>query len=578
LPAHNETGPEPAAAARMGVDAELLRSVRLRIEDAVELRAAGLFRPGGGPGDLGRPELRAAERVLHYYDYQASCLSVLARVAAGQGARGERARALVDLVLANAREYVDARLGRGGQGSTAAPAPLRRLLLHLARGYGSLRGRMSERERGGWLRTAERAAEDIIGHCRRFHPGLSELHNATVGTGVNHLAICAEGVFFAGRAFERPGWCDVAGDFIERLVAFCHPDGYFEENTNARREGGPSLDYNSLSLGAAYHVCRAGGTLDRHAGLFRRSAELNRNFCDARLDSLAFADERTNRLRQRTFGLAAHSLSAEGRGYLRLLLAAGAGGTGVPLREMPLQMLARADHELGGMETGPGAAPEPWREGDTRLTLPLALRRRGEWTCGVSALKALNREIAPAGDYALDRQNLLCLVHRRAGRVLAAFKSKRDADWSTLRRGDDAFPVETGELTITREELAASVVFRSFSAGLAWRLGERAELLLRSDHGGEILAQLPLEAGVGDRVLVSGGREILLGDEAIEVGGVRSVSCGGWSAEADREGILRWPLGPHEPYNEGSRAAPDAWRALWVLPWEGSCWVSFGEA
>ncbi len=555
--------PTPAQM-REGVDEELIRSVRDRLEAVVLAKSEELFARGTGPDDLRRPELKPLERVVNFYDYQACCISPLARaVAAGN----ERARAPIANILANARTYLD-----DIRPHLPQPLPLRRLLLHIARAYCFLKRELTPGERRQWGRLATRIADDVIEKNGRFRPGLRELHNATLGTGTNHVALCGEALFFAGRVFDRPDWCALASDLVDRLVRFCHPDGYFEENTNAEREGGPSLSYTNLTYGAAFCVCWANGTLADHALVFRRCAAFSRSFLDARLENLTFADERTNRFELRVFGAAAHSLSPEGRGYLRLRLG---DEPPAPIEQSSLQMLARLDHELDAMQTGPGEAAEPWREGDTRLSLPLAVRRRGDWTCGLSALRALNRQLRPDSDYALDRQGLLTLVHRHVGRILSGFKSKRDPDWSTLRVGDDAWPVQTGALRATDTELVATVHYRTFTAEVGWRLSQQAVLFFRSTHPRQVLAQLPVELGLGDKLRINHERAIILGREPAEAPGVWMISCRGWSARADRAGTLRWPIAPHDPYNQGSQASRQDQRALWVLPWEGACRVQF---
>ena len=549
---------------RKGLDAELLEATRRRIEAAVVERAALLYRPGAGPDDLGRPELKSLERVLHFYDLQACCISPLARMAAAGSAAASRS---VQAILSQARRYLTEVQPK------SLPVPLRRLLLHLARAYGFLAPTLDAAQSESWRQLIGAAAEDLLDRYHRFHPGLQELNSGTVGTGLNHYVIAAEGVFWAGRVLGNAQWCDLASDFIRRLIGACHPDGYFEEHTNAAREGGPAVDYMPLNWGPVHHVTRAEGMLPRHRGLLARCTPLWRSLTDTNLNQLCFADERTNRRGLRTFGWAAHSLEPRGRGYLRLLLD---GPLAVPIESWSPEMLARLDFELDAMETGPGELPEPWLPGDTALTLPLAVRRRGGWTAGLSALRALNYVLfGRGGDYAMDRQNLLCLSHESAGGVLAGLKSKRDPDFSTLRVDDDAYPMHTGALTATDDELAATVRYETFSARVAWRLDRDAMLLLSSDSTNRILMQLLLDLSVGAVVTVNEEPSFVLGTAPVHIESVRRVASETWSAESDHSGVFRWPLRPHDPYNEGNRCGPDAQRASWSIPWTGACRVRF---
>jgi len=409
----------------------------------------------------------------------------------------------------------------------------------------------------------------VVEHFGRFRPDLSELCNQTLGTGVNHVAIAAEGVWLAGEVLNRREWQRLAEDFADRLLAYGHRDGYFEENTNDHREGGPSLCYTALTAGALYHLCRWRG--DMPVERFEDCGRFSRMMTDAGVCDLLFADERTNRQMVGAFGLALHSLSEPGRGFLRLLLADRVRPIGTRL----LEAMARLDRELDGVELGGGAVPEPWLDGDFRLSLPLGVHRGDGWTLGLSALQSLNREIQPDSDYALDRQALVYASHQDAGVLVAGFKSKRDTRFSTLCAGDDAYPAITGDLTMTSDTMTARVRYESFEATLCWQFGAEPTLVMTSEHEGTLVARLPLELLHGQRLVVNGDRSIVLGDDELEISDVRRVDGEGWSVACSHAGGLRWPISPFNPYTQGNVSPRESWRPVWAVPWRGRCEFRF---
>jgi hypothetical protein len=326
-----------------------------------------------------------------------------------------------------------------------------------------------------------------------------------------------QGVWYCGRALGRGDWQELAAEFAERFYASGHPDGYFEENTNEAREGGPSLVYTPLTAGCLFDVLDG---RNRRREKFRSAGSFFRSLLNADFQRIPIADERTNHVgRGSSYGLALHSLSAPGRGFVVNQLEA------LDVSRQSPESLAVLHHELDLMTEGECAPSENLLEGSFRLTLPLGVLRRGGFTAGVSALRALNREIKPDSDYALDQQTLVYLSHRDAGVILSGFKSKRDPGFSTFGVGDDAYPVRTGELRMAEDGAwaEATVHYAGFDAHVRWELGETARLILRVD----------------------GGREV---GTALSIGGDPRVRTdAAWRTE-ERAGF--------SPYTEGNRADP----------------------
>ncbi|MFH0983129.1 MAG: hypothetical protein V2A79_16540 [Planctomycetota bacterium] len=472
--------PHPARENPAVLDAAFLLSVRRRIEEVVVPVMERIYGHGRTAiPESFRPELTAIERVVSFYDYQACGLSVLAPLAA---AGDRRAAELVRIIRANMEHYRTRIHNREVPGFGPWTVPLRRLLFHAALAYRALEPTLGAREKRAYRRLVERQVAAAIEHNERFHPGERRLH---LGFANNHTAIFMQGVYHCGRVFGRPEWVRLAREFAERFYASGHPDGYWEENTNPAREGGPSAVYTPLTAGCLYDV------LDgrrRPRVKFLRAGRFFRSFLTSDGTMIPLADERTNaHARHSAYGLALHSLTPKGRGHIVGLLGA------LDLSGETPETLAVLHHELGLMRTGRCAAPEYRTDGYFRITLPLGVVRRDGWMAAISAMRALNRVHQPANDYALDHQAVVFLAHRETGAVLTGIKSKHDPEFSTIRIGrDDGYPVDTGTLRMGADWAEARLHYAKFDATARWDLGRRARLTLATDDRREVTTALPI--------------------------------------------------------------------------------------
>ena len=138
-------------------------------------------------------------------------------------------------------------------------------------------------------------------------------------------------------------------------------------------------------------------------------------------------------------------------------------------------------------------------DGAYRLTLPLGVLRSNGYTAAISALKALNREVAPRNDYALDHQSLVYLHHQTAGAILTGIKSKRDPAFSTFRIGDDAYPVRTGALDIRPGVADATAHYATFVARIRWDMTGDPALILSTDDDRPVTTTLTVGHADGIR-------------------------------------------------------------------------------
>ncbi|HTL53426.1 MAG TPA: hypothetical protein VL860_12700 [Planctomycetota bacterium] len=471
------------------LDTAFLQFIRARIEAAVVPVMEKIYRyPGVTFGADFRPELKPLEQIVVYYDYQACGISVLAAIlkkAPPDDPLRMRAQALFDRILAQADHYRRQIFNSEVAGAGRWTVPLRRLLFHVALAYRTLGTALREDQRNRLRELVEQQIPVVLEHNHQFHPGVKDIH---LGVANNHGAIFMQGVYYCGKVFDHPEWSEQAREFAERFYASGHDDGYWEEHTNAEREGGPSMIYTPLTAGCLFDVLE-GHVQPREK--FVRAGRLFRTFLNDSYEMMPIADERTNtHSRWSCYGLALHALTPEGRTYVRDVLEE------MDFAEETPESLAVIHHELELMQTGSGATPENHIDGPRRITLPLGVLRRAPWTAGISALRALNRTRAPNNDYALDHQQMVYLAHAERGVLLSGFKSKRDPGFSTFQIGADAYPVRTGWLTMTADRAEARLNYETFVANLRWELpggaGGPARLMLAEISGRPVTTTLPI--------------------------------------------------------------------------------------
>lgn len=463
----------------MKLDKALINKVKAGIENAIAPAMEKIYGNGDGPfSEEFRPGLKTIEKIVAYYDYWACGISVLAIPAASGDTRALK---LIEKIKRNIADYRADIFGHDAGEIRNWRVPLRRLLLHIALFYERLSPFMAASEKRWWRSLVGEQVPLALEHCANFLPGEKNLHCAFVN---NHTAIFMQGIYHCGRVFGRPDWVETAREFAERFFESGHPDGYFEENTNMKREGGPSLVYTRLTAGCLYDVLDG---KSRAQDKFVKAGRLYRSLLNHAFEHIPIADERTNFAGTgANYGLALHSLTPQGRHYIAGMLKSLDYGKASP------EALAVIHHELNLMREGDCELPENRVDGAFRISLPLGVLRKNGFTAGLSALRALNREIGGQSDYALDQQNMAYLSHKKCGVILSGFKSKNDPDYSTFRIAGDAWPVKTGLLEMGTNWIEARIFYRTFTARARWEIGKTASLSLGADAAGHVTTVLPI--------------------------------------------------------------------------------------
>ena len=463
----------------MKLNTRFVEKTKKRIEQTIVPIMGSIYSNDGDtyPENF-RPGHKTIEKVVSYYDYFATGVSVLATLAVKGDANALK---LVRKIRENTDYYRESLYGRDIGDRKSWNVPLRRLLLHMALTYKRLNPILSSSERQWYVEFINEQVPIAIEHCAGFLPKETDLHIKPVN---NHTAIFMQGIHYCGKVLERPEWVELTSDFAIRYLNSGHEDGYFEEHTNNDREGGPSLVYTVLTAGCLYDVLDGA---DNYVEKFTKAGDFFRGFLNHEYERIPIADERANHASQSvSYGLALHSLTAEGRYYIVDIL------NSIDFHSMTPEALAVIHHELDLMCCGDCEPPANIAGISSRISLPLGILRKNGYTAGISALRALNRDILPNSDYALDQQNICYLSHDRAGVVLTGIKSKNNPEYSTFRIGDDAYTTKTGELKMGEDWAEAKAFYNTFVGTIRWEIGEKAILRLSTDSDQTVTTSLPI--------------------------------------------------------------------------------------
>lgn len=459
------------------LDKEFINLIKSKIEKEILPLMEKEYLYGGTIFDNNyEPGLKYLEKIVNFYDYQATGISVLA-VLATQG--NTRANVLIKKIQNNIRYYQQHIIGSEIDGSRW-DIPLRRLLLHIALAYKELEPSLSMDDKKLYKELVKEQVPLAIDHNENFFPGKDELYMNTN----NHTAIFMQGIYYCGKVFNHPEWVDMTLDFAHRMYNSVNPDGYFEEMSNKEREGGPSLVYTRLTLGCLYDVLDGQKNSQEK---FIKAGDFYRSFINYDYQMIPIADERTNdSVKGIEYGLALHSLTAKGRYFIVDNLAT------LDFSKLTIEDLSVIYHELNNMKYGNCELPENRTEGKSRITIPMGIVRKNGFTAGLSAVLALNRHLHPRDDYHLDQQDMVYLSHKKAGIILTGYKSKNNPEFSTFRIGDDAYTVKTGELLIEDSWAEANLYYQTFRAKIRWEISETARLILTTDSDKVITTSLPV--------------------------------------------------------------------------------------
>ncbi|PCJ61327.1 MAG: hypothetical protein COA79_07025 [Planctomycetota bacterium] len=467
----------------MILDQTFIKKIKGKIEEAaLKVMEETYLNHSGFRDESFRPGLKLIEKIVSYYDYYACGIYALS---AKIKDKDPRALIVFEKLKEHLRIYREEIFKHDIEGVGYFSIPSRRLLFHLALTYQKIKKDLSAEDQSWFKGFVLEHGQIAIDNHNHFFPGRTAFHADPTIHVNNHTAIFMQGIYYCGQVFEIPEWVEMTLDFAKRYFDDAHPDGYWEENTNELREGGPSLVYTRLTAECLYDVLDGKNKKQR---IFLKAGDMFRSLLNYDGCMIPIADERTNHSNVALgYGLALNSLSSKGR-YLIVSHLENADFT-----TMSPETLSVTYHELDLMILGDCEVSENKTEGTFQLTVPIAILRKNDYTIGASAVLALNKTLKPNSDYALDHQNMLYLSHKEKGIILNGKKSKRSDTLSTFKVNDDAYTVKTGTIKTTDKTIEAHLFYQTFEAWIKWEINETLKLTLSVNTEDEVTTILPFD-------------------------------------------------------------------------------------
>jgi len=404
-----------------------------------------------------------------------------------------------------------------------------------------------------WHRGIGTAYETICNELRK----LEHIHNIPV--------FHAMGAVRAGQIFNRPDWIEVGSAVIKRCTSEQTELGFWIEHD------GPTPTYNS-------YYTHALGLYHRFTGdesvlpAIRRALEFQFVATYPNGSPLETIDSRCKyKIGVGMYGLAAYTLSPEGRRFVRWLLEKSerfglwssftpfawehAGpNAATPLLASALQYAVEAPE-----------APIPLESPRRQASLGSLARvtQRGDWFHAFSAITA------KPGDsrWGMDLQAFVSLYHEKTGLIIGGGNSREQPEFSNFRFGKQHVPdsakliengVElnygssTGTITLRTDGLSAEIMMSARPHGDAI---PTAQLMLRTVPGN------PIVTANGATLPTDGSHIQISSDEA---GG--AVAHNGWRLRLPQGANVRFPVLPFNPYRQDGKAPLDLASLVLSIP------------
>jgi hypothetical protein len=227
----------------------------------------------------------------------------------------------------------------------------------------------------------------------------------------------AMGLYFAGKLFDRPAWRDLATEYLHKVAATQHKDGYWSEHM------GPVVSYGFVyvdALGVYESVSKDEAVLPA----LRKTAQFHAYFTYPDGTDVETVDERNPYHGALRLPNAGFTFSPDGRSYLARQIAKFKGA--LSFDDAALLLLYGEEGEGASQDLTAADFDFVLGSGDA------AVRRRGPWFMVVSTMTA---EV-PASRWIQDRQNFVSVYHDKYGLILGGGNTKLQPRWSNFTAGD----------------------------------------------------------------------------------------------------------------------------------------------
>jgi hypothetical protein len=384
----------------------------------------------------------------------------------------------------------------------------------------------------------------------------------------------AMGLYCAGKALDRPEWCEQASDFMQKVVAEQDPGGFWSENL------GPVVGYNLVYTDALGVYCAMSGD-ERVVPALERAAEFHANFTYPNGTRVETVDERQVYDDQTFVPNSGFTFSGVGRAFLKQLWQQrkAAGGSVAPDLAASLFQYGR-EGEIKPPQSAGGRGMFVLGNNDAMT------RRNAPWFTCLSAYHAP----VPTSRWIQDRQNLISLYHDDVGLIIGGGNTKLQPLWSTFTVGDVSLLTHTpgdedpkflpppgishvpSEAKLDPDATALHLTYGDVQVHATVELDDQQATLvyaLDSETSQPVAGHAILMPRMKRPWSTASDKHGTLSDEPIEL---KAGDAGAW-LQLDRVRIalpenasIHWPVLPHNQYRKDGHAEPAEGRLVIALP------------
>lgn len=435
-----------------------------------------------------------------------------------------------------------------------------------------------------WIRTFALIRKDMAPvDEKRWEQALTLGYTGISGRCLGHVhnipAHHAMGLYVAGKTFNRPEWCEQAGDFLAKVAARQSEAGYWSEGV------GPVVLYNFVyvdALGTYYAMSND----QRVLPALEKAAAFHRHFTYPDGQNVETVDQRNPYHERVSVGNVGFTFTAVGRAYLANQWSR----FGIENLDPDLIASLLLYGQEGSVEqTAPGEESQVFvlTEGGINRA---ATMRHGPWFVCLSAYTAP----IPKSRWTQDRQNMASIYHDKTGLILGGGNTKLQPAWSNFTVGDISLlshkPGDTRPDFLPKGKLhhvpSAAMLVLDPTFGLDLTYGpetcrirvkpvdERTlEYTIEATKSSDLpaAAHLTLIPHMNTTLETGAGKRVDITDEPLSVspgklGG--RVTYAGYRLHLPSTASLHWPALPHNPYRKDGRAAPGEGRIEIRIPFD----------
>jgi hypothetical protein len=374
----------------------------------------------------------------------------------------------------------------------------------------------------------------------------------------------AMGLYFAGKIFDLPEWCEQGAEILHRVVQIQGPDGYWSEHS------GPLILYDKVYIEALGLYLAVSHDESVRAAL-RKAAIYHSYFTYPDGTDVETIDERNPYVGKIRVPNVGFTFSPEGRGYL--------------LREI--------GHLQGPIPADDAAALLLWGEegeavdlpgGDFNYTLPSGearVLRRAPWFVVISAFTAplIQRR------WVQDRQNFVSVFHDGPGLMVGGGNTKMQPRWSNFTLGDtsllalkpgDEDPnfipppgllhVPTAAKLLPEGQMGVSMMYYQRRGQIALKIVDDAHLEYTVSGDPALAAHFTILPHVGASVATAAGDKSTLSATPFAWHPGAWLEHAGVRFHLPEDVVAHWPVLPHNPYTKDGHAEIEEGRIVLDFP------------